>query len=298
VKLVNIQRNPDPGWEDTSILILWNSIWPDTTFGQAECDGTYGYIWLNDNFMDPALTAELQDVVRHEMGHIFDLTHTGTGDSFGFTNEMATLSTCVGGTQRVMGQDDGGALHHKVDSAANPATTANFTFEDGATPLWWGIYGVGTIETDSPFRGDRYLKWTPSSSTDYVYQTMNYAHSASQTIDVMLAMKRVYGASSGTITVEIWRRAVYYPAGPQCSWPTGRNQNVRDPAPGPWVVVANSSGSWSPGTSWAVDDSADVTVQYSTEHAWDIRFRVYSNVSIGGDLMPVGLDQVRLRNTN
>jgi hypothetical protein len=277
------------------------------------CFGATGsYIRLNSAlYNDVDVIEAMGDTVRHEMGHIFDLTHTGTGDSFGTGGERASLVTCLGNsfdTSRVLGQDDGAAIQYHVGSQSTPPVTANIGFEeDATTPRYWGKTGGSwsIVSSGGAYEGGNYLTWLPSNPAgDYLYQTTNLTREPSagdEAIDVKLLARSVSQAS-GTVQMYIYQRSVTYAAEPDCDqWPTETDQNDRV-----WVtayaLVVGSADQWTPTTSWSAEDSPDVAVSLDFTtcnprcvHAWDVRVRIYSTVNIGGDYLAVDFDNMRMR---
>ena len=135
----------------------------------------------------------MQDTVHHKMGHILDLSHTGDEDSFGYAGEKPSLATCpphYAYSGYVFGQDDSSALQYHVGAGGH--LSANKSMEEAGYPKYWDLTGGQmSIIAGGAHQGDQYLRWTPTSTGQYVYQTTNLARRPTDP-DAWDIRKRVY----------------------------------------------------------------------------------------------------------
>lgn len=257
-------------------------------YGEASCVGKY--IKLNPDLRGNS--SLLTTVARHEMGHILGLHHTGDDDSFNGDNPP-TMATCLSqsvAATRKYAQDDAGAVLFRLSGLNPEIIHANEGFEED-TKYWGKTGGAWSVVIGGAVNGDKYLKYNPSSTSYYVYQTMNFAVSGSK-VDARVNQRRDASTDTGTVMLSFEVRERTYGSNPQCSWPTGKDQNT--------VTL----GTWSPGksTDWvavASDWQSLTTPVFTVDTSWDavdIRVKFYSNVKTSsGSWTYVRIDDLRAR---
>jgi len=309
-QVVSIKKVPNTGWDEWAdidaylydpLIILGQEV-----NGLGLCDPdeiddtettTAGVLLLDSGNADSVI----EDVSAHEMGHVLGTSHTGDEDSFdnggGLVPIMATCQG-VGDTDREFSQDDYQQLLHKATTARHASANRGFE-EAGTTPAFWGKSGGSwSLVTNSSGAkaGDRYLEWTPASSSSYVYQTTNYAAGAWTKADAIVSF-RVVTSGTGKVKAEVVRRDVDYPDndGPceDVFWATGQDQRTREAVGSLWVTLAPIS-EFTATTSWRTNSLTDSTVG-ANHDAYDLRVRVYSTVTSGGSMSKMALDNISIR---
>jgi len=249
-------------------------------------------ISLNPTLLEVAV--EMEHWARHEMGHLLGLEHTGDDDSFGGPAETMATCTSSATTGTSASQDDYGNITHKKGDLEPEIIHANAGFEQGTS--FWGTSQVSSFytTTSNPQDGLDAARFKPSAAGGYIYQTMNYAAAGEKSIDARTNHRKTSSAeTSGTVTLEILVRQVTYADNPQCSYPTGKNQNVRSSV-GSWTVVRQEAAT--PTTSWAILTEATLYTINAGWHAADIRVRVKSTVQFSlGNYAELGIDTTRAR---
>ena len=309
-KTINTRLTPHGTWTEwNEVLALKIGNLPGGALGLGLCDpnnfsfqdpGDPSNIYNGVVLIDPAAASNVlyvEDVAAHEFGHVAGLLHTGDDDSHdGNRPIMATCTSGVGDNSRTFSQDDEEGLVHRATNNAKSPMTANRSFETGTTKYWGKTGGSWSVIAHSGSKpassGSDLLSWTPSSSTNYVYQTTNYADASGLQVDAIAAFKKL-STGSGRVTIQAWTRKVTYPLDPPCSYPTNKDQRVRMTVGG-WVMETEND--WSATTSWKVKAIPDFVV--NTGDSQDLRIRIYSSVKSGSTYKPVGIDKARLRDEN
>lgn len=266
VALVTWSETTSPSNLDARVY--WEDLAPGIR-GTADCVGTI--IRIDSSETNSTI---VQNVTRHEAGHIVALHHTGYSDSH--NGDSPTMATCLDDTQaaaRIKAQDDVGSLNFSHSIIGNPyhesPFMANFGYEQGFS--YWGQNG-GTVvyQTSGGATGPGHIAFTPGDpATNYVYQTMTYADAPSKSILAVANHKLSATLDSATVTVELWARDINYGTTPDCSlgnWPNGKNMNQRSVV-GSWVrratLSVSSLATWTrTGTgSWSTLADGDMDVQ-------------------------------------
>lgn len=285
--LVTPSESSAPG----SFELTWVN-WTDGTSGQTDCvNRTVG---LNVAYRND--TATWRALLAHEFGHVLGLNHTGFLDSFGSIGEKANMTTCFAtaadGAVRVFGQDDGGSITHQHTSVAGPSLDLNFGFEQSTYP-WGQLNGGLSLSSTEKVSGAWGGIYQPTSTSNYLYQTMNYVVYGSTSIDAVASVRRRLSTDTGGFQIAIVGRSVSYDPPNNCLYSSGRNQNVK--YYGDYVVLAQSTVTPAAGSlSWHTVTAA--TVAPPTGDAADLKLEVKSYVvHANGAMASVGVDIARIR---
>jgi len=263
------------------------------TLGYAECTGG-ATISLNPTLITQSLWME--HWARHEMGHLLGLEHTGNDDSQDGSVETMATCTSVDTVSPGLSQDDSGNITHKKGDLDPETIHANAGWEEGTT--FWGYSNLAyvNLSTTNPADGARALEWRPVVPNGLIYQTMNYAAAGGFTIDARTNHRKLSSSpTSGLVTLQILVRQVTYASNPQCSYPTGKDQNDRIYVQESWTTVGVQTAA--PTTQWAMlTESTPYTIS-SLWDAADIRVRVKSNVAYtsGSGMATIATDTTRAR---
>lgn len=273
--------------------------------GRAECDRDDPPITVNGVDYDAMILLDadglnsnlafMEDVARHEFGHLLGLMHVGQEDSH--DDAEATMVTCLafGDQDREFAQDDEQSLLHKQEGAYPNPITANRGFETGTKAEWKKSGGTWWIHSTGNQSGDHHLRWTPGSTSHNIYQTTAFDTGFTHDVGGAAYLKKFLTAATGDISIEVYSRKVEYASYTnQCTggnpWVSGTFQNDRTSEKA-WVQ--EDTKDYTPTTSW-VNASTGVSPVLSGEEDRDWRIRIYSAVADGGTLKTVAIDTARL----
>lgn len=251
---------------------------------------------------------KFRDVAAHEMGHHLEMWETGAYDHFG-GSEPSYMGICEEvSSGQALSQDDWGHATHKWGGATHPSLHANIGFEAGT--LWWGKSGVSDFSatTADPYAGDWHLRWRPSVSNGYVYQTMNYVNAGGKKVDAQTAFKKVSSsATTGVMRMHIMRETIDYasivPGSCEENEDTGLSrfqagdyidQNFREYLSG-FVVMRGET--FTPTTTWQVATEGNKHTFSGSHEGFNVRIRIRSEVKYtsSGALALIDIDNTRVR---
>lgn len=293
ISLTTWTESTTSGSSSVSVDVSYEDLAPGLR-GSANCgDGT---VRINSDQTDPAI---IEDVARHETGHILAMDHTGFSDSH--NGDRPTLATCLTDTDainRIKAQDDVGSLNFSHSILSFPANEhpfmANFGFEQGFS--YWGLFGGSvSYQTTAGATGPGHIAFTPANAAaDYVYQTMTYSDAPGRQIMAVMNHEVWSLFDQSTVRVELWSRDIDYGTTQDCDlsvWPNQKNMNQRT-EPGSWVrratATANAAGTWlrTDSPTWATESDGDQ----------DVQVRVFADPrTLDGQRTAIRLDNVRIQ---
>ena len=242
-----------------------------------------------------------KDTAAHEMGHHLEMWHTGAYDHFG-GSEPSYMGICEEVfSGQALSQDDNGHASHHWGAANNPGIHANAGFEAGT--LYWGTSSATSYtSTADPYNGSKSLRWRPSASGGYVYQTMNLVDAGGRAIDARTAYKKVStAATTGYVKLQILRERINYASTYPGSCENGQfqagptvDQNFREDLYG---FIQIRSQKFTPTTSWKLGTEINPNTFSSSWEGFNIRVRVTSDVTYvsNSDFALLDIDATRVR---
>lgn len=269
---------------------------PSNSYGSSEC--TFGAsMYINRDYVGSQ--SFVYKLSRHEMGHLIGMEHTGSKDSWNGDNPP-TMSTCIDrslfNTANILSQDDQAYSNWLHGVLANRQLHANIGFEQGFG--LWGRSG-GTVEWQSSggATGPGRIRHLTSSSTSYVYQTINLAtgDDSGQPYRSVINYKVASAGHSGIIEGELFRQNITYGGGDNgCEYADGL-QNLNSPSysTSGFVNVATTGPIGLAGkTSWT--SGASVWEYPPMANGYRMQLRVYSHAKdSAGASQWVYLDNLR-----
>jgi hypothetical protein len=235
--------------------------WADIGGGYANANPCSPTIQLNDRLITQfqADPAGFRAIVRHEVGHILGLQHTGTLDSYadGRVPFMSTCQTIAQNGAHQLSADDGAAIAARNASGAE--MSANFGFENSATHLWMTALNnvVGdTYLTTSAWQGTYGYKFRAAAgqgSNAQLISHINVHRTAATTPARLVASARARredNSASGNVSVAFKYRTVDYSNVASCNYAGPGNPNNRL-STSPWTYGPESK--WAPSTAWSAN---------------------------------------------
>ena len=285
--------------------MAWNQSSGEWTIDMDDISGFGGTSCSSRNVvLDESLLNNhtlLATIATHEMGHVLGLNHTGWEDSF--DSNKPIMGICDYDNMEVA-QDDRGNVVRLLGDLSPGTIHANAGFEMGSKEYWgkssvasWSVSTLNTLD------GDYNLRFKPSATNGYVYQTMNVAADETSTdFDARFNYRKVStGSTTGKMTMQILSRRVEYgfiSSGCEYNRFQGGatiNQNDVNHSQYGFSVVRTESRT--PTTSWATRTES---TPYFTPLNWegvDLRIRVLSAVILtsSGNFAKVSIDTTRVR---
>lgn len=251
--------------------------------------------------------ANISGLAAHEMGHAFDLSHSGDVDSYDaianpgyYPDTNSTMGTCdvLFSVQGSLAQDDWANLEWMYSSKNN--MNANSSFETGSHFPFWGTSNGATASVQAGGASDgSYYLLLGGSTGGYIYQTIRVSDPAD--IKARVNFRKHSASSTGQVYYAMYVRRVDYPlvtnctAGSGVDFPNGWDLNQPNLINGTGFSLCQ--GLWvTPNTSWQWPDTPACTTVDPWEGV-DIQLRVYNYMELSGQGTEVRIDHARVRHS-